>query len=400
MEHQIFISYRRDGGDFAAKLICEALKNHGYTVFYDYDSLKGGFFDSRILKAIEACTDVVLVLPKNALRRCKNEDDWLRREIGHALKHGKNIIPVMIGKFEFPKKLPEDIQSVARCNGVRFHMDCFDAMIDLIIEKFSENTDSEETPAPTQSDTENSRRGSKAASPCAPTSKPRPMIIRNVCSLGSCDFEHAYPKDGYYTEVIDRDRFQVVYFHLSTAKIPDRSKVRIGMTIYNSKGQQVFDNVGEFDWQPSFDAASLSWVIRGNDNSFVSADVYRAEFWIEDSDVYEYTFKVTSSAHERIVPQDPIKLPRATPPYFKMLLLQAVSYVLFLAAVSFAVNDGTVGALIAGILCIASIVVLFRMTRKYVTANWFLVGLLVTVASAYYGIYLLVMGIVHLFKRA
>jgi hypothetical protein len=50
----------------------------------------------------------------------------------------------------------------------------------------------------------------------------------------------------------------VVYFHLSTAKIPDRSKVRIGMTIYNSKGQQVFDNVGEFDWQPSFDAASLS----------------------------------------------------------------------------------------------------------------------------------------------
>jgi hypothetical protein len=132
----------------------------------------------------------------------------------------------------------------------------------------------------------------------------------------------------------------------------------------------------------------------------VSADVYRAEFWIEDSDVYEYTFKVTSSAHERIVPQDPIKLPRATPPYFKMLLWQIASYVLFLAALSFAVNDGTVGALIAGILCIGSIAVLFRMTRKYVTANWFLVGLLVTVASAYYGIYLLVMGIVHLFKRA
>ena len=137
MNDQIFISYRRDGGDVTAKLICEALKNKGYTVFYDYDSLKGGVFDSRILSAIDQCEDFVLVLPKRALARCRSEKDWVRQEIRYALKQHKNIIPVMMEKFEFPKKLPSDIQDVTRYNGVRFHMDCFDAVIDQIIEKLS-----------------------------------------------------------------------------------------------------------------------------------------------------------------------------------------------------------------------------------------------------------------------
>ena len=137
MKAQIFISYRRTGGDVTAKLICEALKNKGYSVFYDYDSLKGGVFDSAILNSIDECNDFVLVLPKNALARCKSKDDWVRQEIRHALMRGKNIIPVMLDKFEFPKNLPEDIQAVTRYNGVRFHMDFFDSVIDKIIEKLT-----------------------------------------------------------------------------------------------------------------------------------------------------------------------------------------------------------------------------------------------------------------------
>lgn len=139
MSYQIFISYRRDGGDITAKLVCETLKNKGYTVFYDYDSLKGGVFDSKILDTIDECQDVVLILPKNALARCNHENDWVRQEIRRALEKEKNIIPVMMDKFEFPKKLPSDIQDVTRYNGVRFHMDAFEGVIDKIIEKLSIN---------------------------------------------------------------------------------------------------------------------------------------------------------------------------------------------------------------------------------------------------------------------
>lgn len=137
MSHQIFISYRRKGGDVTAKLICETLKNKGYTVFYDFDSLKGGVFDSKIFEALDQCTDVILVLPENALSRCENEDDWVRQEIKYALEKEKNIVPVMMDGFEFPKELPPDIQKISRYNGVRFSMDFFESVIDKIIEKLS-----------------------------------------------------------------------------------------------------------------------------------------------------------------------------------------------------------------------------------------------------------------------
>ena len=135
--HKIFISYRRDGGDITAKLICEALKHRGYDTFYDYDALKGGVFDAQIRQEIINCTDMVLVLPQNALDRCVNDDDWVRQEVALALEKGKNIVPVMLRGFEFPEVLPEDIDKVRYYNGVRFYMEFFDAVIDKIEEKFS-----------------------------------------------------------------------------------------------------------------------------------------------------------------------------------------------------------------------------------------------------------------------
>ena len=141
MAHRIFLSYRRDGGDITAKLISEALKNRGYSTFYDYDALKGGVFDDQIREEIVNCTDMVLVLPKDALVRCENPEDWVRQEIALALKHGKNIIPVMLKGFEFPETLPDDINEVRYYNGVRFYMEFFDAVIDSIEKKLRSKPD-------------------------------------------------------------------------------------------------------------------------------------------------------------------------------------------------------------------------------------------------------------------
>ena len=138
MSEQIFISYRREGGDIYAKAICDALKVRGFTVFYDFDSLQGGFFDERIIRAIEECTDFVLILPQGALDRCHNEDDWVHLEIKHALKCGKNIIPVMLPGFTFPQNLPDDIACISKINGIPFIMAYFDrAVIPEIIDRLS-----------------------------------------------------------------------------------------------------------------------------------------------------------------------------------------------------------------------------------------------------------------------
>ena len=129
MNEQVFISYRREGGDITAKLICESLKNSGYTVFYDYDSLSGGYFDDRILEAIRNCTDFVLVLPKNSLDRCVNENDWVRKEIAYAIQHHKNIVPIAHPDFVFPTNLPDDIKDISRINAISFIMAYFEGVM-------------------------------------------------------------------------------------------------------------------------------------------------------------------------------------------------------------------------------------------------------------------------------
>ncbi len=79
--YDVFISYRRDGGEEAARLIRNSLKERGYRVFLDTESLRSGQFDKELYRVIEEAKDVVVILPPNGLDRCSNEGDWLRLEI-------------------------------------------------------------------------------------------------------------------------------------------------------------------------------------------------------------------------------------------------------------------------------------------------------------------------------
>jgi len=118
MKCDIFISYRRDGGDMTAMYIYQALKERGYNVFYDLEVLRAGKFNDALLENIRACKDFVLILSPHALDRCGDENDWVRKEIAEALRQKKNIIPVMLNGFVFPEQLPEEIDDVRYQNGL------------------------------------------------------------------------------------------------------------------------------------------------------------------------------------------------------------------------------------------------------------------------------------------
>lgn len=78
----IFISYRRNGGEVLAQLINENLIKKKYSVFYDIESLSSELFDERLFAEIESCTDFILILPEGALdRSIEDEDDWVRKKI-------------------------------------------------------------------------------------------------------------------------------------------------------------------------------------------------------------------------------------------------------------------------------------------------------------------------------
>lgn len=129
----IFVSYRRDGGEALACLISERLKQREFSVFYDVESLRSGKFNEKIFSVIDNCTDVIVVLPQNGLDRCVNEDDWVRKEIAHAIKAKKKIIPIMMRNFEFPKVLPEDIDDIRNYNGVSANMEYFEASFEKLL---------------------------------------------------------------------------------------------------------------------------------------------------------------------------------------------------------------------------------------------------------------------------
>lgn len=116
--YDIFISYRRVGGFESANLIAEKLRGMGYSVFFDVESLRSGKFNEQLYNVIEQCKDFVVVLPERALDRCSNEDgtpneeDWIRKEVVHAMKRNKNIVPVMLAGFEWPKKMPVGMEAL------------------------------------------------------------------------------------------------------------------------------------------------------------------------------------------------------------------------------------------------------------------------------------------------
>jgi hypothetical protein len=65
--HDIFISYRREGGEHLAGRVKDALKNRGFSVFMDVEDLKSGKFDEALLGKIEDATDVLVILTPGCL---------------------------------------------------------------------------------------------------------------------------------------------------------------------------------------------------------------------------------------------------------------------------------------------------------------------------------------------
>ena len=137
--YDIFISYRRDGGEALACLLCEKLRQRSYKVFYDVDSLRSGKFNEEIYRIIQNCNDVICVLPEHGLDRCQNPSDWVRKEISFAINEGKNIIPIMMRNFEFPTNLPEDINELRNYQGINATMEYFDAAFKKLIEMLHQN---------------------------------------------------------------------------------------------------------------------------------------------------------------------------------------------------------------------------------------------------------------------
>jgi len=131
---EIFISYRRKGGYDTAKLIYDRLRMDGYSVSFDIDTLVNGNFDVELEQRVNDCKDFLLVLSPGIFDRFFEsnteydpDNDWVRREITCALKTKKNMVPLAMEGFVFPKSLPDEVKEIKNKNAIDLYPKYFEA---------------------------------------------------------------------------------------------------------------------------------------------------------------------------------------------------------------------------------------------------------------------------------
>jgi hypothetical protein len=155
MSGQIFISYRREESRWSARSLHDRLCRDfdPKQIFMDIDAIAlGEDFVKAIETTVAKCDVLIAVIGNNWLttkddhggRRLDNPEDFVRMEIGAALKRQINMIPVLVDGALMPRAtdLPEDLKSLVRRNALRITDTSFDgdcqrlaAAIRLVLEK-------------------------------------------------------------------------------------------------------------------------------------------------------------------------------------------------------------------------------------------------------------------------
>lgn len=92
--YDIFISYRSEDGAQYARILQMQLEKTGYRVFLDYDELKRDRFGDDIALAIKSAPIFLMVLTPLYLERCKEDGNWIKREIDLAIEGKKHFVPI------------------------------------------------------------------------------------------------------------------------------------------------------------------------------------------------------------------------------------------------------------------------------------------------------------------
>jgi hypothetical protein len=131
MRGQIFISYRRQESGWSARSLHDRLcrEFNPDQIFMDLDAIAlGEDFVDAIETTVAICDVLIAVIGNNWLtskderggRRLDSPEDFVRMEIGTALKRKIRVIPVLVDGALMPRAddLPEDLKPLVRRNAL------------------------------------------------------------------------------------------------------------------------------------------------------------------------------------------------------------------------------------------------------------------------------------------
>lgn len=141
---KVFISYRREDTAWAARAVCERLRQGlGEDVFIDIDGIPYGLEFAKVIdQHLDGCKVMLAMIgPRwEALleeRSSAGDDDLLRIEITRALARGIPLVPVLIDRKHAPKRqlLPPDLQALIGRNALALEHDTFGDRMPKLVEQ-------------------------------------------------------------------------------------------------------------------------------------------------------------------------------------------------------------------------------------------------------------------------
>jgi tetratricopeptide (TPR) repeat protein len=208
LEKTVFISYRRTNAPWALA-IYQNLNNNGYDVFFDFNGVASGDFESVILGNIKARAHFIVLLTPSALERCNEPGDWLRREIETALETKRNIVPLMLEGFDFgtpaiANQLTGKLTALKSYNALDVPASYFMEAMSRLREKFL-NVPLEGVLHPASASAERATKKQQAAADIAPTVQEKELTAQQWFERGF-DTKDLDEKVRFYGQAIRLNR--------------------------------------------------------------------------------------------------------------------------------------------------------------------------------------------------
>lgn len=146
-----FVSYRRTDSSAASRWIANSIARTfgSQSVFIDTESIRmSNDWAHRIDDALSAATLLIPVIGPHWLsttdedhrRRIDKEDDWVHKEILHALQAGLRILPVLLSRTPMPdaKALPIPIAGLSRFQAFELRDDRWESDLGLMLSEIDQ----------------------------------------------------------------------------------------------------------------------------------------------------------------------------------------------------------------------------------------------------------------------
>jgi len=149
----VFISYRRRDGIYAARLLYKYIEQMGYdNIFLDLEKIKGGKFPKILEDKLKECKDFLFLVTPETFEFGSEDKDYVYHELRLALERFErgdkiNIIPVFtIEQSDFKGCVfPENITKLKEFDGFIFNINYSETVIRMIISSELKNRMSSET---------------------------------------------------------------------------------------------------------------------------------------------------------------------------------------------------------------------------------------------------------------